>query len=145
MYKPENGKLIMGPVWDFDMAFGNHRGDIWNYDGWATAEATYDYVNDTWATYLIKDPEFMALVKQRWAEKRDVLLKTAFDAIDEYSAKVSLSQQENFKVWDILHKQIGEGKVDYSRYNTYELQVQYIKEFLTARALWIDNELSLQR
>lgn len=144
MYKPENGKLIMGPVWDFDMAFGNHRGDIWNYDGWATAEATYDYVNDTWATYLIKDPEFMALVKQRWAEKRDVLLKTAFDAIDEYSAKVSLSQQENFKVWDILHKQIGEGKVDYSRYNTYELQVQYIKEFLTARALWIDNELSLQ-
>jgi hypothetical protein len=134
----------MGPVWDFDMAFGNHRGDIWNYDGWATAEATYDFVNDTWATYLIKDEAFMERVKARWIEKRDVLMETAFEAIDDYSGKVYKSQIENFKIWNIMHKQTGEGNVDYSKYNTYELQVQYIKEFLTARATWIDNELSLQ-
>lgn len=140
-YKPENGKITMGPVWDFDMAFGNHRGDIWNYDGWATAEATYSFVNDTWTTYLIRDEAFMARVRERWTEKKDTLLKTADEAITALYEEVYPSQIENFKLWDIMDKQIGEGNVDYHVYNTYELQVAYIREFIETRAAWIDARL----
>lgn len=143
MYKPEGGKLILGPVWDFDMAFGNHRGDIKGYDGWATAEATYSYVNDTWTTYLIKDDDFMKLVKERWNEKRDLLLNTANTVLNELYEKVSPSADENFKLWDIMDEQIGEGNVDYRKYNTYELQIEYIREFITARANWIDAKLGV--
>ncbi|MBP1587937.1 MAG: CotH kinase family protein [Clostridia bacterium] len=143
MYKPEGGKLIMGPVWDFDMAFGNHSGDIPGYDGWASAEATYWLVNDTWATYLVKDPAFMEKVKARWLEKRDLLLQTAFATVDRQYALVSPSAELNFKVWDNLTKQVGEGAVDYTVYNTYEKQVQYVREFVAARAAWIDNRLEL--
>ena len=141
MYKPEGGKLIMGPVWDFDMAFGNHSGDIPGYDGWATAEATYWLVNDTWTTYLIKDAKFMEKVKARWLEMRQTLLDTAFATIDRQYAIVKASADVNFEVWDILHEQIGEGTVDYTVYDTYEKQVQYVREFITKRAAWIDRRL----
>ena len=143
MYKPEGGKLIMGPVWDFDMAFGNHSGDIPGYDGWATAEATYWLVNDTWATYLIKDAKFMEKVKARWLEKRQELLDTAYATIDTQYALVKESADANFEVWDILTKQVGEGTVDYTVYNTYEKQVQYVREFITKRAAWIDRRLGV--
>ena len=141
MYKPEGGTLIMGPGWDFDMAFGNHSGDIPGYDGWATAEATYWLVNDTWATYLIKDPDFMEKVKARWLEMRQTVLDTAFATIDRQYAIVKASADVNFEVWDILHEQIGEGTVDYTVYDTYEKQVQYVREFITKRAAWIDRRL----
>ncbi len=143
MYKPQDGKLIMGPVWDFDMAFGNHKGDVKNYDAWATGEATYHEIGTNWTSYLVKDEKFMSAVKTRWTEKRDVLLSSAFSAIDEYSTQVYKSQIENFKLWDIMNKQVGIGRVDYKKYNTYELQVQYLKEFLTNRADWIDKELKI--
>ncbi|MBO7503391.1 MAG: CotH kinase family protein [Clostridia bacterium] len=143
MYKPEGGKLIMGPVWDFDMAFGNHSGDIPGYDGWATAEATYWLVNDTWATYLIKDAKFMEKVKARWLEMRQTLLDTAYATIDTQYALVKESADANFDVWDILTKQVGEGTVDYTVYNTYEKQVQYVREFITKRAAWIDRRLGV--
>ncbi len=142
-YKPEGGKLIMGPVWDFDMAFGNHTGDVKNYDKWATAEATYHEIGINWASYLIKDKVFMNKVKARWEQKGEILLKTALDAIDEYSTQVSESQAENFKVWDIMDKRVGLGRVDPKKYNTYEKQVEYLREFVTKRASWIDSELQM--
>ncbi len=142
-YKPQNGKLIMGPVWDFDMAFGNHKGDVKNYDKWATAEATYYEIGTNWASYLIKDEKFMEKVKARWSEKREELLTVALEAVDTYSEQVYESQIENFKRWKIMNKQVGLGRVDYKKYNTYELQVQYLKEFLTKRASWIDSELGI--
>ncbi len=144
-YKPAGGKLIMGPVWDFDMAFGNHKGDIKNYDGWASGEATYYEMTVNWATYLVKNEMFMNLVRERWLEKRDVLLKCANEAIDYYSDKVEASQNENFKLWNIMDKQTGLGNVDYEKYDTYELQVQYLREFVSDRAEWIDNELRVSK
>lgn len=144
-YKPKDGKLIMGPVWDFDMAFGNHKGDIKNYDGWASGEATYYEMTKNWATYLVKNEAFMNIVRERWIEKRDILLACADEAVDYYYNKVSASAEENFKIWNIMNKQIGLGNVDYKKYNTYELQVQYLKEFISMRAEWIDNELGVDK
>lgn len=142
MYKPAGGKLTLGPVWDFDMAFGNHNGDREKYDGWATAEAVYYYVgDDTWMTYLVKDEAFVAKVKARWNEKKQELLDTAFNTIDKNYALLKDSAAENFKKWNILGERVGEGRVDYHKYNTHELQVSYLKEFITMRAEWIDGRL----
>lgn len=142
-YKPEGGKITMGPVWDFDMAFGNHQGDIWDYNGWATAEATYHYVNDTWTTYLVKDQKFMDKVKARWLEVRDRLLETASRTIDEQYALVKDSAELNFSRWDIIGQQIGLGNVDYKVYDTYEKQVRFLREFIIKRAAWIDGRLGI--
>lgn len=144
-YKPEGGKITMGPVWDFDMAFGNHKGDIKNYDGWASGEATYYDMTKNWATYLVKDEHFMSLVRKRWCQKRDVLLSCAESTIDNTAKKLERSQKENFKKWDIMDKTVGVGNVDCKKYNTYELQVQYLRNFIISRAEWIDGRLGVER
>lgn len=140
-YKPANGKIKMGPVWDFDMAFGNFSGDIKNYDGWSSAESEFVYVNDTWTTYLIKDKKFMDKVKARWNEKKDILISVADSVLSEAYNQIGDSAAENFIKWDILDKKVGEGTVDYSIYDTHEKQVQYVREFIKQRAEWLSFEL----
>lgn len=141
MYKAVGGKLCLGPVWDFDMAFGNHNSDIQSYDTWATTRSIYNKIGKTWMTYLVQDPSFMAKVAARWREKKQTLIDTANSAIDESYQSIKDSALLNFTVWDILNERVGEGSVDYHKYNTYELQVSYVKEFIEKRAAWIDKAL----
>ena len=142
LYKNEGGKLCLGPVWDFDMAFGNHQGDIKGYDGWCTTEATYSYVSDNWMCYLMKSPEFTSRLKARWNEVKDNLLTVAIGAVDTYSAAVSESADANFEKWDIMGKQIGLGNVDPSEYDTYEKQIEYLRDFINTRWNYIDTRIN---
>ncbi len=142
MWKRAGGKLMMGPVWDFDMAFGNHQGDIRNYDGFCTTESTYVYVTENWMNYLVKYPEFTSAVKERWNEKKDELKQVALSSIDNQSALLDGSQQYNFEVWDIMTKQIGMGNVDPKKYDTYEKQVQYLRDFINTRWQYLDERIN---
>ena len=142
LWKPEGGKLKLGPVWDFDMAFGNHKGDIRGYDGWCTTEATYSYVSKNWMSYLMQSPEFYDRFKARWNEVKHDLLDTALAAVDSYSALLDGHQQENFLLWDIMDKSVGLGAVDPKVYNTYDGQVQYLRDFINTRWNYIDKRLN---
>ncbi len=143
LYKKAGDKVYMGPIWDYDMAFGNFLGDIQTYDKWCTGEATYTYTRErNLMIYLVKDPKFMSAVKERWNEIKQELLTAGLDAADNYSTSLQGSEIQNFKRWNILNKQIGMGASNYKKYDTYELQVQYIKEFLNKRYEWMDNELN---
>ena len=136
--------MRLGPVWDFDMAFGNHKGDIKGYDGWCTTEATYNYVSENWMTFLMKDESFAERFKARWNEVKDGLLETALFAVDTYSSMLIGHAEQNFKKWNIMEKQIGLGAVNPSEYNTYEKQVQYLRDFIVTRWNYIDARLNAE-
>lgn len=140
-YKPAGGKLRLGPIWDADMAFGNHMGDIPNYNGWCTTEATYYEIEENWFDDLIRYPVFREAVKKRWEEVGEQMLQAGLKAIDEGEARLSGSWEQNFKRWDILEKQIGLGAVDPSKYGTYEGQIQYLRDFLTKRFAYMDQRI----
>lgn len=72
MYKPRNGKLTFGPVWDFDISMGSKQGwDSADPEGWWVRRE-----ENLWITRLFEDPTFAARVSARWDE-----LKPAFSAI----------------------------------------------------------------
>lgn len=52
------------------------------------------------------------------------------------------TQKRNFDRWDILNKKIGAGNVDHRTYNTFDLQVEYLREFINTRYNWIDENIS---
>lgn len=142
IYKPVGGKLTAGPIWDYDMAFGNHTGDIYNYNGWASVDFTYYVMFDNWMKFLTKDEKFMSLVRERWAEKKEELMETAFSTIDESARKIEQSQVYNFLKWPkILGHTVGVSRTS-PRFATWEEQVDYIKEFLEMRYEWMDKKLS---
>ena len=142
MWKRDGGKLMMGPVWDFDMAFGNHLGDLYDYNGFCTTESTYQYIRINWMNYLIKYDTFNDAVKARWNEKKDELLATALESVDRHSSSLEGSQQQNFKVWNIMTQQIGMGKVNPKEYDTYEKQVQYVRDFINTRFEYLDERIN---
>ena len=72
---------------------------------------------------------------------REIKTRFRLEGESEYRRAMKESADANFEVWDILTKQVGEGTVDYTVYNTYEKQVQYVREFITKRAAWIDRRL----
>lgn len=142
MWKREGGKLMLGPVWDFDMAFGNHYGDIPGYDGWCTTECEYEYLMENWMNYLITYDEFNDAVRSRWNEKKDELYKVALDAVNSYSAELEGSADQNFTRWPILTWRIGAGSVDPLVYDTYDKQVEYVRDFIEQRWSYMDERIN---
>lgn len=65
--KSQNGKLVMGPLWDHDSTFGMqwstpHRDDIIN----GAMRTSWRTRNGKWLTELWKIPEWRAFAKARW-------------------------------------------------------------------------------
>ncbi|MBQ8383283.1 MAG: CotH kinase family protein [Clostridia bacterium] len=144
LVKEKGGKIRMGPIWDFDLAFGNFSRDNKNYDNWVTIGSNEEdaYVQYNWCTYLLRDGAFCARLAERWEEVRDRLLSVAGDTIDTYGAMLDGgSQQANFEVWKIWDIRAGYQSKWCSAENTYEKQLQYLKNFLQKRAAWMDNAI----
>ena len=142
LWRAAGDKLKLGPVWDFDMAFGNHYGDLPGYNGWCTTESTYTYISENWMNYLMSYPAFTDRLKARWNEVKDDLLVTSLSAVDTYSAMLEGSQQQNFTVWNIMNIGVGASSVNPTIYNTYEKQVQYLRDFLNTRWHYMDTRLN---
>ncbi len=142
MWRPSGGKLKLGPVWDFDMAFGNHYGDLAGYDGWCTTESTYQFISENWMNYLMRYPAFTNRLTVRWNEVKETLLTTALEAVERYAVMLDGDQQRNFEVWDIMGSSVGMGSVDPYLYNTYDKQVQYLRDFIKTRWSYMDTRLN---
>lgn len=143
MYKPADGKLTAGPIWDYDMSFGNFVCDLWAYNkGWVTVDSTYEYVYQNWMYFLLRDEEFVSRVKERWAEVGETLYQTALESLDANAETIREAQKNNFELWDEVHgHKVGLSRA--SRLNkTWEEQIEYIRKFLETRYTWMDEKLS---
>lgn len=139
--KNADTKLMMGPVWDFDLAFGNFNRDAKNYDEWATTTDD-DYVGVTWTAHLLQDREFIKRLYLRWNEIRDELLARALEVIDETELTLSSSAQVNFTRWDVLDIRTEMQRSDVVNYDTHAEQLDYLRRFLNRRSSWLDKELT---
>lgn len=141
--KDAGGKLTMGPVWDFDLAFGNFNRDKLDGKGWACLYDKDDYVWTNWITYLLSDEKFVDRLSARWNEIGGELVEYLYSEIDRLYTLVSPSAAENFKVWKILHIKIGYQPSAHVKYNTYEKQIDFLKEYIERRAKWMDENVSV--
>lgn len=153
MYKTKDkedkpGQLYMGPVWDYNLAFGNaDYCDGSNIEGWA-----YDF-NDVcpedyfqvhfWWERLLEDPIFESEVKAKWMKLRNGKFSNAnVNAwIDEFEAQLSGPQARNFQRWPVLgtyvwpNNYIGD---------TYEEEVDYLRGWLMDRMSWMDQAYDIE-
>jgi hypothetical protein len=131
----------MGPVWDFDLAFGNFSKDNAGFDTWVSSEPDDDYIGETWSTYLLKDPEFQKAFRKRWKEVSEDLKNVALSEIERSYEILSPSADLNFKRWDILGKKVAFERHDTTNYKTYSSQIYYLQNFLIERFAFIDAQV----
>ena len=121
-------KLKMGPLWDFDRAFGNTRfNNNWQVEGLYIKESTY------WFDRLFQDPSFVKQVKNRfdflYSRRSEI-----YNKINEYAGYLSRSAVENENRWGTLYERMWP---EYGVWGGYDNEVQYMKDWLERRFVWL--------
>ena len=120
-------KIKMGPVWDFDLAFGNvDYSNAENPEGFWIKE-------NLWFKRMFEDPYFSDLVNTRFNYYENNL-SSILSKVDEFENYLSKSQKKNFEIWDILSKDVWPIPV---KYDTHREYVEYLKNWIDTRMLWL--------
>ncbi len=140
MFMAPGGKLEMGPIWDFDLAFGNfHR---YEYGLWATVGSAEDkaYVHLNWINCLAADEEFVNRLRERWQEVREPLRQRLIEEVDRMQTLITPSADLNFQVWNALTvRQFGQPHSS-TKYTTYEANCDRLREYIDSRWQWLDEQ-----
>ena len=137
----KGGKLFAGPVWDFNLGFGNaDYGNGWYTSGWALNNPFVTDVIPFHLKRLQEDPAFANLLHCRWNELRTTTLSNdhIYTIIDSISTYLGPALERNFERWDILGQYVWP---NYFIGDTYEEEIDYLKGFIQNRMNWIDNNL----
>lgn len=134
------GKLHAGPVWDYDLAYGNfefyygYAPNGWHWEEYGT---TSDHIPEWWA-FLARDPSFQNEMKCRWQALRKNLLSQThlFAMIDSAAAGIDEAQRHNFQVWPILGSYVWPNAKPYEP--DYGGEIRRVKEWLVMRMAWMD-------
>lgn len=120
MHKDAGGKMVAGPVWDFDMDSFDPR---YVY--------SYQIKESLYYDQLFLDKEFCQLVKDRWLAYRDHFL-TVDAFIDSLYASLQSSDRVNSKMWPVYI-----ADTDY----TFHSAVRRMKQALREKIEWMDAHL----
>lgn len=140
----KGGKIRMGPVWDYDIAWHNANyceGDLTT--GWAYQfPCTDDYWQvPFWWSRLLEDPLYKNHLACRWQNLRQTTLSNAwFDHyIDSIAGQLNEAQVRNFTQWPILGIYVWPNPWPYP--STYQGEVNALKTWIHNRLSWLDNNM----
>jgi hypothetical protein len=146
--KDRDEKLKMGPVWDFNLAYGNanycaaERYDVWAYRLSDRCPGDF-YPVPFWWMRLMQDPAFKEAVKTRFTSLRQGVLSDASIAakIEQYRELLDSSNNAgyNFSRWPILGEWVWP---NFFVGQTYKEEVDYLKEWTLNRTAWLDEQIS---
>jgi len=120
-------KIRMGPIWDFDLGFGNvDYADATYPEGWWVRW-------NTWIDRMLEDPYFAQQVKERYADIDAQRPEIKAD-IDAWAEHLSLSQAENDSIWQTIGTYVWPNPVVY---DTYEEEVDHLVDWLDTRMDWL--------
>ena len=143
----KGGKLTLGPIWDFNLAFGNaDYCDGWKIDGWAykfnsICPGDAWFVPFWWAR-LMEDPGFRLKLKTRWTALRSGSFSNAaiMDYIDSQTTLLNEAQQRNFQKWPVIGEYIWP---NYFVGQTYFFEIEYMKNWISGRMNWLDENIGI--
>ena len=147
LVKDKNELLSIGPVWDFNLAFGNanycggDRYDVWTYKFNERCPQDFWQIPFWWNRFM-EDPNFKSLLKQRWNTLRNKELSenVILSKIDNYVSlfESSGSRKANFRRWQILGEYIWPNNFIGG---SYADEINYLKEWISNRLSWLDMEI----
>lgn len=126
MHLPRNGRLTMGPIWDFDRTLGpdddaraaNPRGrsSVYNFGWWGRLFQVADFKQD---------------YTDRWQMWRETVMTedNLFAIIDSMSRELEEAQRRNFERWNLVS-----GTSGWSR------EIQQLKSWVSRRLEWFDSD-----
>ncbi|MBN1482586.1 T9SS C-terminal target domain-containing protein [candidate division KSB1 bacterium] len=148
-----NSRLKIGPVWDYNLAFGladYYDGE--DTDDWMLETLLYlgggDFQVPFWWEILLDDPAFNYGIKRRWQETRNSVfdLNRMFRFIDAVADTLKDAQARNFTLWPAPGEP-GTGfwpmpNIFYS-FKDFQDEIDYLKYWIEERVSWMDEHVLL--
>lgn len=143
LYKGKNDKINCGPVWDFNLAYGNAD----YHSGWQTSGFQYQaylgndgWQNPFWWNKLMNDPGYVQKLKRRWSSLRKNKLsdqRISF-VTDSLTDLIADAKDRNYQRWTAV---IGyDVWPNYFVGNSYFEEVNWMKNWLSNRLNWLDQQ-----
>ena len=141
--KGKNDRVNCGPIWDFNLTYGNAN----YYDGWNPTGFQYQaYLgndgmqNPFWWGKLMKDPEYVKKLKKRWAtlRKNELAASRINFVIDSLTTLISEARGRNYQKWTGVI-----GTYVWPNFfvgSTYDSELIWMKNWITQRLAWLDQQ-----
>lgn len=133
-HKDRNGKLRAGPIWDFDLTYGNDlfswglnrsHTNVWQFDNWDNTGSKF------WKD-LFNNPTFKCYLTKRWKEltaaNGPLNYFVVAEKMEQFSKRTSEAMVRENKRWGTIPNQRGE--------------ITKMKEWIQARINWINTRLT---
>ena len=152
LYKPRNGKLFWGPVWDFDfVAWNATETEADNFDGYGLTNRA------PWVSKLLSsDEQFAKNVENRWKVLKPILEEMISEGgkLDQFAEETYMSALANYQVKrsilmgddeDSAYAESGE-RVNFDpEGNVYTLnyfnEINRLKDFVAKRIVFCDETI----
>ena len=156
LYKPRDGKLYWGPLWDFDLcAWGGDTIETYLADDAEAASAAEGfYQSYSWIRALRGDPVFVDAVKRAWGGRdcsdpgtlRYQLCELVKEGglLDQYEAELSAAASANADIpgytWREIIDQAGELEQPLLE-TDLSGEIYRLRRWITARIAWMDANI----
>lgn len=133
LHQREDGKLALGPVWDFDHSAGNVvEPTLAPPEGWLLP-------GRSWAGALLADPGFQAALAARWrALRAGGLIETLQRTIDRRARALRSAARRNFTRWQTLDRPVFRNQ---AVHGSHRAAVAALEDWIARRAAWMDGAL----
>ena len=136
MHIPRGGKLVFGPIWDFDRALGSTDGRDNNPRTWRsqTGDRGTDFFNYPWWNRMFRDIDFF----QKYIDRFQSLRQSEFSKvninsiIDGMAEELREAQKRNLSKWNQRPRSAYGG--------TYDGEVQHMKTWLSRRITFMEQQ-----
>jgi hypothetical protein len=129
----EDGRLRLGPLWDFDISMGNSDyGPSRRLQGWMLAQRD-------WAERLYRDERFTDRMARRWRElRRDGLARRVRAIVGRAERQLRGEIVANFRRWPVLDRRIWPNPV---ARGSFRAELRFLRSWLNRRMAWIDRNV----
>jgi hypothetical protein len=142
----EGGKIHAGPLWDFNLGWGNANycqgGQTtgWEINFNSVCQGNGPNMNPFWLNRMLQDPVFANNLKCRWSYLRTNILSDEhlMNYIDSLGTILEEPAQRNYDRWPILGVYVWPNNFIG---NTYQEELTYMKNWILARAAWMDANM----
>jgi hypothetical protein len=143
LYKGKNDRVNCGPIWDFNLTYGNAD----YYSGWMTTGFQYQaYLgndgkqNPFWWSKLMKDAEYVKKLKRRWTllRQKELSNQRITVVIDSLVHLITEARERNYQKWqNVIGVDIWP---NYYVGSTYSAEISWLKNWISLRTSWLDQQ-----
>jgi hypothetical protein len=142
----EGGKLVAGPLWDYNIAWGNaNYCQGGNTSGW---EINFNSIcggsgalqNPFWWNRMLEDSLYANEVKCRWTNLRQTVLSDSslLNYIDSMASILAVPAERHYQKWPILGTYVWPNNFVGT---SYQAEVNYLKTWIQNRTAWMDANM----